>query len=211
MQGDNIYFLGPDFIISSLLVIVILFSVLYFYRKRIFAKHYRQSNFELFIINIKQYLSSTYPKINFNFSIIKHTSKEQNPQTRAYSIINALSDQYISFQLDTNIQPKPIKQTKLWNSYTFNSKPNGIKLPDDWAQRKLVVMQRDNHICQRCSKYSNPENMHLHLLRSVKDGGQYYLENLIILCNDCEKIISKRTLKYLDIKDELNSFVSIKV
>jgi len=47
------------------------------------------------------------------------------------------------------------------------------------------------------------------MIRSLEDGGKYYLENLIPVCKDCEKILSKNSkkMKYLNIKDDLYSLV----
>ncbi|MCK5111269.1 MAG: HNH endonuclease [Arcobacteraceae bacterium] len=200
-------FLGNDFIISSTILIVVIFSFLYIYRKKIFKAYYQEIDFDLFEKQIKEYLQTNHPKINFNYKIINSSQNELNPKTRCYTIIDNLVEQFINTDIDTNFTPRPISQNQLWDSYTFNAKPIGTKLPDDWAKRKMVVAVRDNNICQRCGIHTKPENIHLFLLKSIKDGGQFYLENLIIICKDCQKVTTKKDLKYLNIKDELNSFV----
>ncbi len=200
-------FLGNDFIISSTILIVVIFSLLYIFRKKIFKAYYQEIDFDLFYKQIKEYLKTNHPKINFNYKIITSSQNELNPQTRCYTIIDNLVEQFINTDIDTNFTPSPISQNQLWDSYTFNAKPIGTKLPDDWAKRKMVAAQRDKNICQRCGIHTKPENTHLFLLKSIKDGGQFYLENLIIICKDCQKVTTKKDLKYLDIKDELNSFV----
>ncbi len=202
-------FLGTDFIISSTILIVVLFLLLYIFRKKIFKVLYKEIDFNSFIKHIKEYLNTNYPKINFNYKIIDLSSNEQNPHTRCYIVVDNLVDQFINANIDTNFTPHAISQNQLWDSYTFNAKPIGTKLPDDWAKRKMVVAQRDHNICQRCGHHTKPETTHLFLLKSIKDGGQFYLENLIIICKDCQKITTKKDLKYLDIKDELNAFVNI--
>ncbi len=202
-------FLGTDFIISSTVLIVVIFSLLYIFRKKIFQTYYKKTDFDLFIRQVQKYLQTYCPKISFNYKIIDLSSNEQNPQARCYIIIDNLIDQFINADIDTSFTPHSISQNQLWDSYTFNAKPIGTKLPDDWTKRKMVVAQRDHNICQRCGKHTKPETTHLFLLKSIKDGGQFYLENLIIICKDCHKVTTKKDLKYLDIKDELNSFVKL--
>ncbi len=202
-------FLGNDFIISSTILIVVIFSLLYIFRKRIFKFYYKETDFDLFIRQIKRYLQENHPKINFNYKILISSLNIENPQTRCYIIIDNLVDQFINAKINTNFIPHSISQNQLWDSYTFNAKPVGTKLPDDWAKRKMVAAQRDNNICQRCGKHTKPETTYLFLLKSIKDGGQFYLENLIIICRDCHRVTTKKDLKYLDIKDELNAFVKI--
>ncbi len=202
-------FLGTDFIVSSTILIVVIFSLLYIFRKKIFKAYYKGIDFDLFTKRIKEYLQTHHPKINFNYKIIDLSINEQNPQARCYIIIDNLVDQFINANINTNFTPRSISQNQLWDSYTFNAKPIDTKLPDDWAKRKMVVAQRDHNICQRCGIHTKPETTHLFLLKSIKDGGQFYLENLIIICKDCHKVTTKKDLKYLDIKDELNAFVNI--
>ena len=198
---------GNDFIISSSILIVGIFSSLYIFRKKIFKFYYNDSNFDLFISSITKYLETNHPKIKFDFSIVNKLSSEPNPTARAYAIVDGLIDQFLLAPVDTSSAHKPISQAQLWDSYTFNAKPNGTKLPSDWAKRKVVALQRDNNTCQRCGVSVKPENAHLFLIKSINNGGQFYLENLIIICKDCQKATTNKDLKYLDIRDELNSFI----
>jgi hypothetical protein len=200
-------FLGLDFIVLSSLLIIIIFSLLYFYRKKIFAFYYKQNNFDLFIQQVKYYLKTNHSKIDFNFRILQDIQTESNPQIKCFTIVDTIVQQFINAKFDTSMLSLNIKQDQLWDSYTFNSTPNGIKLPDDWAQRKKIALQRDKNICQRCGIYVKAENAQLHIIKSIKNGGKYYLENLIIVCRDCQKILDNQNIKYLNIKDELNSFV----
>ncbi len=200
-------FLGTDFIISSLLVICVSIAILYYFRKIIFKLLYKDKNTDLFIKQVKEYLLANHSKISFDFSIVDKSREEPNPTTRAYIIIDNIVQQYSSTHIHIPISSAPIEQNQLWDSYTFNAKPIGTKLPSDWSQRKSVTLQRDKNICQRCGYKVKPENAHLFLIKSIKEGGQFYLENLVILCKDCDKITAKKDLKYLDIKDTLNSFI----
>ena len=200
-------FLGLDFIISSLALILVCSYILYIYREQVFRFFYKKNNFNLFIRNIKQYLDVKYPKIKFDFKIVEDSKPEENPQTRCYLVINNLVLQYTNYELDTSNTNLSIQHNQLWNSYTFNSRPSGNKLPDDWAKRKNIAYQRDHGNCQRCGTHTKIETAHLYIVKPIEDGGQYYLENLITLCRDCDKITTNSNLKYLDIMDKLNSFV----
>ena len=199
--------LGNDFIISSLILIISIFSLLYIFRKRIFKFYYTDDDFDLFFQKVQNYLLDKHPKIKFDFSIIDKLSTEPNPTTRKYQFIDKLIDQFLNHEVDISSANKPIQPSQLWDSYTFNAKPIGTKLPTDWAQRKLIALQRDENICQRCGASVKPETAYLFLIKSIKNGGQFYLENLVIICKDCNKVTTKKDLKYLDIKDEVNSFI----
>ncbi len=201
------FFLGLDFIVLSTILIIVIFALLYYFRDKLFKKKYEDTNINLFITHIKKYLKENHSKIYFDYSIIDKSVTEPNPTARAYTIIDNLISQFILAPIDIKHTPNPIGQDQLWDSYTFNAKPIGTKLPDDWTQRKMIVLQRDKNICQRCGAHTKPENAYLFLIKSIKEGGQFYLENLIIICRDCNKVHTKKDLKYLDIQDELNSFI----
>jgi len=200
---------GNDFIISSTILIVGIFSLLFIYRKKVFKFYYKDTPFDKFIQNIKKYLKENHSKIDFDFSIIDKSSIEPNPTARQYLICDNLIEQFIAIELKNIPIPKPISQNQLWDKYTFNSRPNGLKLPEDWVKRKMLVLTRDNNTCQRCGVFTKIENAHLILIKSIKEGGQFYLENLVIICKDCQKITTKKDLKYLDIRDNLNSFIKL--
>ncbi len=200
-------FLGTDFIFSSIAWIVLIFLLLFIFRKKIFKKFYKNSDFNLFIKHTKDYLKENHSKIKFDYKITEGSSSEPNPTARAYIVIDNLIEQFLNATIDINLSHQPLAQNQLWDGYTFNAKPNGTKLPPDWAKRKNIVLQRDKNICQRCGTHTKVENAHLFLIKSIKNGGQFYVENLIILCNDCHKATTYKNLKYLNIKDELNSFV----
>ncbi len=200
-------FWGLDFIISATILIVVAFTILYIYRDKIRRFFYKETNFDLFIKKLKGYLLTNHPKINFDFRIIENSQSEQNPLARCYIIIDNIINQFTNKDIKINGSNKAITQNNLWDSYTFNAKPIGNKLPDDWAKRKLIVAQRDKNICQRCGAYTKPETTHLFLVKSIKDGGQFYLENLVIICKNCHRVTTNKDLKYLDIRDNLNSLV----
>ena len=205
-------YLGSDFIYSSTLWLVVIFIFMFTFRKKIFAFYYKDGDLDKFFKRLQIYLKETYPNIEFRYDVLDSLKKEEpNPDAIKYALIDNIINQYISIQLDIKTAPK-VPVDKLWDSYTFNSKPTKTKLPKDWLQRKAVVFQRDNKTCQRCSKKIKITEADLFMITPLDDGGQYYFENLLLLCVDCHKIEnSKRdnssNIKYLDIKDKLYDLV----
>jgi hypothetical protein len=198
------FFLGYDFIILSLLLFVAIVIFLFSYRKKIFSKYYQDINSNSFTTKIKTYLTTTYPKFEFDFTVLQMKQNNQNPDTFVYLIVDEFIKQYI--QKDIKIVIKQgINKDDLWSEYTFLSNPIKEKLPTDWLKRKKLVFKRDKNICLRCSKTCEINNSVLALNRPLKDGGKYYIENLYTLCRDCNKIKSNNT-KELDIKQELYKF-----
>ena len=125
-----------------------------------FKFYYKDTPFDKFIQNIKKYLEDNHSKIDFDFSIINKSSIEPNPTARQYLICDNLVEQFIAIELKNIPIPKPISQNQLWDKYTFNSRPNGLKLPEDWVKRKMLVLTRDNNTCQRCGIFIKIENAH---------------------------------------------------
>lgn len=166
---------------------------------------YGKTSFDLFINRLKEYLKKTYPKINFNFDIIELSKSQPNPQTRKYIIIDNIIDQYQKIKLDSSKYPQSTPKQLQWGSYVFNSEPNKEKLPKDWLQRKSALLTRDHQKCFRCSKKLTVNKTEIHMIRDLKSGGKYFLENLIPICKDCYKLlnIDTKKLNHLDIKDDL--------
>ena len=204
-------FLGNDFVISSSIWLVVVFAFMFVFRKKIFSFYYKEDDFGKFLNILKIHLNETYPKIKFNFHFLETLEDEPNPDAKKYALIDNILNQYRTLNLDS-VQKKSIPSSKLWSSYAFNSKPNKTKLPEDWLQRKAIVFERDEKTCQRCSKKIPIKESDMFLLTPLENGGQYYFENLLLLCLDCMKIENQKrdeklNLKYLDIKDELYSLV----
>jgi len=204
-------FLGLDFIISSLVWLTIVFTFIFTFRKKIFSFYYKSNDFELFLETLDKKLKEIYPKMNFNFSIANKVENEPNPQAKQYLIIDNIINQYQTKEFNP-AKKTTVPTNKLWASYVLESKPNKDKLPCDWLKRKAVIYERDEKVCQRCSKNISLNNSTIFMINPLENKGQYYLENLILLCLDCEKIENQKrydskNIKYLDIKDELYSLV----
>jgi hypothetical protein len=204
------HFLGLDYIISSLIWLTIIFSLVFTFRKHIAKLFYPQTSLDLFISKLKHYLQETYPKIKFDLEIIETSKTEQNPDLRKYIIVGNILDQYKNLTLDKSKFPKSTPTSLRWDSYIFNCEPNKDKLPPDWAKRKNALIIRDHKRCIRCSKIVTLSTIEIHLIRPISDGGKYYLENLISVCKDCEKVLinDPKKMATLHIKDDLEHIVS---
>jgi len=203
------YFLGTDYIISSLVWLIAIFAFVFTFRKHIMKLFYPKTTLDLFISKLKTYLLKTYPDIKFDYEIISASTTEKNPELRKYMIADDVIDQFKRIPIDTTRYPKNTPKNLQWSSYIFNSEPNKDKLPKDWIQRKNALFVRENRKCFRCSTYIDMNSLQVKLIRSLNDGGKYYLENLIPLCSDCDKLLSDNPKKssFLNIKDKLYEIV----
>jgi hypothetical protein len=203
-------FLGLDYIVSSLVWLSVIFALVFTFRKHIAKLFYPQTSLDLFVGKLKHYLQENYPKIKFDLSIIETSKIEKNPDARKYMIIGNILQQYNNLKLDSNKFPQSTPTSLRWDSYIFNCEPDKDKLPPDWAKRKNALIIRDHKRCVRCSKLVTLNTISIHLIRPLSEGGKYYLENLISVCKDCEKILSNDSKKMttLQIKDDLEHIVS---
>jgi len=200
------HFLGNDFIITSLLLLVMIFLFVFYYKEKIFKKYYVNKINDNFKNQVITYLKETYPKFKFNFSIFDKTYEEQDPFTIKYYQVDELINQYINNRPFSNKLLKQIKTNKFWSEYAFYSKPNKNKLPPDWLKRKKVAYDRDNGACVRCSKKIIMKDSILYIVTPIEQNGQYYIENLATLCSDCNKILNSK-IKYLQIEENLYNIV----
>jgi len=203
------YFLGTDYIVSSLLWLLAIFAFVFTFRKHIMKLFYPKTTLDLFLSKLKTHLSKTYPDIKFDFTIIEISKSEKNPELRKYMIADDMIDQFHRIKIDKERYPKTTPQELQWSSYVFNSEPHRDKLPKDWAQRKNALFLREHRKCFRCSTYIDLSSLYPKLIRPLKDGGKYYLENMIPLCSDCDKLLSDNPKKssFLNIKDTLYEIV----
>jgi hypothetical protein len=202
-------FLGSDFIISSLIWLCVISIFVFAFRKHIAKLFYKQSSLDIFLKNLKKFLNERYPSVIFDFEIIELSKSEQNPNSRKYLILDNIIDQYIKLPLDNSRYPTSTPQNLQWGSYTFNCEPNRDKLPSDWGQRKNALIIRENKKCFRCNKHIDINSSDIHMIRALSNGGKYHLENLLPVCKDCARILSKDSKKmhHLDIKDDLYELV----
>lgn len=199
--------LDLKFIFAGLFIILILIP-LYIYRKEIYNRFYKQGNIKQFLKNIDAYLSTTYPKINFNFSKLEESVEEEKDiRLKETLIVEELVRQFAYYEYDLNTQATVPKE-KLWSSYDTNSKlVKDNKLPVDWHQRKEAAWIRDKNKCNRCGTNVKLVDAQALLAKQMKNGGGFNMENIVILCQDCSRIMKsanlERTRKDLNILDNL--------
>ncbi|MBI3873724.1 MAG: HNH endonuclease [Arcobacter sp.] len=193
-----------------ILFFVVIFLILIF-RKRIFPFYYRNEELRTFYNNVQNKLKILYPNIKFELSYIKSLDKTLSMNAKKYLILDDAILQYINYPFKPT-NNKFIPQSSLWSSYTFNSKTYNKKLPEDWLLRKGAIFERDEKKCKRCGKIVTITECDLMFVKSLENGGDYYLENMILVCNDCSKIEHHKkdetiNIKYLNIKTDLYGIV----
>jgi hypothetical protein len=196
-----------DFIIYASLIIAALLP-LYIYRKKIFVAKYSDNRLSFFIKDLKLHMSENYPKIKLDYSIIEKTQSEANLKVRETLIIESIVIQFFNYKYEKKTQGT-VPKDKLWSNYVEKSNSN-TKYPNDWIQRKDISWKRDNKSCNRCGNKISFEATYTCF---VKDGGGFNVENIIILCSDCNKIINstnpRNTIQSLSLNDKLMAYVKI--
>jgi hypothetical protein len=202
--------LDTDFIIIGSIIIILLIP-LYIYRKKVYSFFTRQGDFETFEENIKNYLHTYYPKIEFDYSIIQKTKMEKDAKLRQILVIEDLVSQFFDFEYELETQ-KCIHKDFLWSTYEQNCKPIKEKLPNDWSKRKEFTYRRDNCKCKRCGLNIELIDAQIILIRPLANGGGYNFENLITLCSDCNKILNSqiKSIKSSLIEDALLTKTTVK-
>ncbi|AXX85976.1 HNH endonuclease [Malaciobacter marinus] len=202
--------LDTDFIIIGSIIIILL-TPLYIYRKKVYNFFTRQGDFETFEENIKNYLHTYYPKIEFDYSIIQKTKMEKDAKLRQILVIEDLVSQFFDFEYELETQ-KCIHKDFLWSTYEQNCKPIKEKLPNDWSKRKEFTYRRDNCKCKRCGLNIELIDAQIILIRPLANGGGYNFENLITLCSDCNKILNSqiKSIKSSLIEDALLTKTTVK-
>jgi len=185
---------------------------LYIYRKEIYKRFSKKGNLKVFIKDLNIYLTYNYPKINFNFNIVEKLDEKDLLKTKQILVIEDLARQFVYFEYELSTQ-KSVSKEKLWSSYDQNStlhKDN--KFPVDWPQRKEAAWNREEGKCNRCGTKTKLVDTNALLAKQMKDGGGFNLENVVILCNDCTRIIKssnlEKTKKDLNFLDKLMKKVS---
>ncbi|MBV0926237.1 HNH endonuclease [Halomicroarcula limicola] len=64
----------------------------------------------------------------------------------------------------------------------------GNERSTDWTTRRETVLQRDDYQCQNCGR-SSSQDLHVHHIVPLKDGGSNRLSNLKTLCASCHDAI----------------------
>jgi hypothetical protein len=192
-------------IIGSLIILSLV--PLYIYRKEIYAKLSKDGDLKFFLKDIGNYLSINYPKFVYNLNILEKLKDEKDIQRKEILILENIVRQFVNFGYELSTQTS-IPKENLWSNYDANSRLiKDNKFPIDWAQRKEAAWRRDNGKCNRCGTKIKLENTQILLARQMKNGGGFNLENLVVLCSDCARIMKaenpEKIAKDLHIYDSL--------
>lgn len=184
--------LDVEFVIYASLLIGCLIP-LYIYRKRLLQFKESNGDINLFLRDLRNYLSTHHPKIKFDFSIIDKTINEKDRKIRETLIVEDIITQFVDYEYNKTTQSSVSKE-KLWVGYDEKSKSD-LKLPSDWKQRKEMAWLRDNGKCDRCGNKVLLKNAYSQFAKEIENGGGYNFENIITLCNDCNLILKKQDSK----------------
>ncbi len=180
-------------IIGSLLIFSLI--PLYIYRKEIYNRFYKQGDIKKFIRDVDSYLSTNHPRIRFNFNILKKVENEKDIRIKETLIVEDLVGQFVYHEYELYTQ-KSVTKDKLWNGYDSNSKLlKDNKLPIDWQQRKEAAWLREEGKCNRCGTKSKLVDSQVLLAKQMRNGGGFNLENIVVLCNDCTRVIKSSNLE----------------
>lgn len=203
--------LDLDYIIFSSLIIACLLP-LYIYKEKIFKTKIKTKDneaFSSFLKDLKLYMLQHHPKIDIDYRIVEKTKNEEDMELRQTLIIESVIKQFFNFPYQNETQAS-IPREKLWINYEEKSKSNP-KYPSDWALRKEFAWKRDNKCCNRCGTTLTLKETYTSFIKDINDDGGYNLENIIVLCVDCNKILHstnpKSTISSLVLNDKLMTFV----
>lgn len=195
-----------EFIIYGSIIILILIP-LFIYREKVFYRFYKTGNIQTFLRNIDSYLTLQYPKIYFNYNIVEKVADEKDIRIKETLIVENLVKQFADYEYELRTQ-KSVPKNQLWNNYDKNSKLiKDNKLPIDWIQRKEAAWVRDDNKCNRCGTKVKLLDAHILLAKQMRNGGGFNLENIVIVCSDCNRVVKSsniaKTVRNLHILDNL--------
>ncbi|RBQ29827.1 HNH endonuclease signature motif containing protein [Aliarcobacter vitoriensis] len=172
--------------------------------------NHKSDNFDVFFDLVNSYLKREHPKISFDLSIDDKFLKEENLKIKKTLFIDKIVKQFIDFEYTKKTQ-ETVKKELLWSGYGINSSPN-IKKPQDFLRRKELAFFRENGVCNRCgNKMEKITDSHTFLIHNFEEGGGYNIENIAILCFDCNKILTNEDKNifelHLKIRDDLYDFI----
>lgn len=193
---------------------IIIFGLvpLYIYREKVFKRFYKTGNIKIFLKDVDIYLTIHHPKIQFDFKILSKFENEKDIRIKETLIVEEVVKQFSNYEFDLQTQ-RGLSKDKQWSSYEQNSKLlKDNKLPVDWPQRKEAAWIRDNNKCNRCGNKVKLVDAHVMLAKQMRNGGGFNLENIVVLCSDCSRILKspniERTSRDLNILDNLMKKVS---
>lgn len=197
--------------VAAASVLIAAIIPLYIYREKVFAFAYKSGNFDLFLQDLKKHMQKEHPKIRIEYSpIVDKTKNEKDIRIRQTLVVEDIVNQFFNYEYQKKTQ-RPVSKEKLWSSYMEFSKSNP-NYPNDWSSRKELAYTRDQKQCNRCGTQIKLNEASTTFVKDIEDGGGYNLENIIILCADCNSILHSKnpvnTIHNLRLNDKLMFYVS---
>jgi 5-methylcytosine-specific restriction endonuclease McrA len=99
-------------------------------------------------------------------------------------------------RLDADRAQNPIRRAKLERDLELRYEAfSGY--PPDWDSRRSAVLARDSHCCRQCGYpdgyKTRPRKLHVHHIRSLRDGGTNAMSNLVTLCSRCHSATHRKS------------------
>ena len=155
-------------------------------------------NLGAFIGLVDVHLKREHPYIKFDCSACKDIDKTEDIKLIKSMIIEESIKQFVNFEYIKTTQ-KEVKKEILWSDYAVNSLPSQ-KRPIDFLRRKEIIFLRDKQICNRCgNKIEKLNQAYISFIKDVEFGGGYNVENLALICVDCNQVLSNKDKAYKDI------------
>lgn len=190
------------YIAVALIIISLLLLMAFLFKRKTKKQQINSVNKK----DLVKYLLKNYPKINFDVSSLGKTDFDDF-ENQKIAVVEDLVTQFANIPVNFPNSASSIDHDLIWEAYQINSKPPKGKTPPDLSRRKEATLFRDKHTCQRCSFNLSKENMRIYFLRDIEDGGDYSFENMISVCNDCNRILHsneiKKTIHELDLTEKL--------
>ncbi|MGM0519644.1 MAG: HNH endonuclease [Campylobacterota bacterium] len=198
--------LDIKFIVASLILLSSIIP-LYIYREKIISIVYTKGSIKEFINDIKLHMNKYHPFIPINYAIIKKSENEKDIKVRQTIIVENIITQFINYDYEKMTQGT-VSKDKLWSGYEKNSVSSTQK-PGDWKARRELAWNRDEKRCNRCGQTIELNDSNINFVKNIEDGGGYNVENLLVLCSDCNKVINIEDIKpsSLEVQDRLMFYV----
>lgn len=176
-------------------VIIASLIPLYIYRKEIYKRVYKKGSTKTFMKDCEIFLVSNYPKIKFDFNIESKYQEDEDIRIKQTLLAEDFVNQFINHEYELSTQDS-VSKDKLWGGYEAASRPvKGDKRPSDWARRKQTAWNRDSGKCNRCGTKTKLIDSQVLLAKQVEDSGGFNLENIVILCSDCAKVVKSQDIQ----------------
>ena len=109
------------------------------------------------------------------------------------------AEEYLQIEKKINSSKNKLKKIyDYWPTY-----------PPDMDERREEVLEKHNHLCSQNGCYER-ENLHVHHIKFIKNGGMHKLDNLVVLCEEHHQAKHKHKFK-VNFEKNKRSYYSIRL